>query len=200
MRIGIDISQLAYPDTGVTTFLTNLVKELVLKDKKNSYILFYSSLRKKFPISNFTFASLSTSKFQNKSKSSNVQFKIFKLPPSFLDLLWNKLHILPIEWLIGPIDIFISSDWTQPPSKAKKVTILYDLIVYKYPQETHNQWEFSIKKLLVSPNIVVSQKRRLEWVKKEVDKIICISDATKKDAMQILEIPEDRLDVVYPGI
>ncbi|HYK07917.1 MAG TPA: glycosyltransferase [Candidatus Eisenbacteria bacterium] len=176
MKIGIDISQLAYQGTGVATYLTNLVQNLVQQDKENEYILFYSSMRKNFQFSIFNFQS-----------NSKVQFKIFKFPPTFLNILWNKLHLVPIEWLIGPVDVFISSDWTQPPTKAKKVTILYDMIVYTYPQET-------------DAKIVKVQKARLEWVKKEVERIICISKATKKDAMEILGIPEKRLAVIYPGI
>lgn len=176
MRIGIDISQLAYENTGVATFLGKLLENLVLQDKTNEYVLFYSSLRKEFSISNFQFL----------INAPNVKIKIFKLPPTLLDIFWNKLHILPIEWLVGPVDIFLSSDWTQPPSKAKKATILYDLIIYKYPEE-------------MDKGIVAVHKRRLRWVKKEVDKIICISDATKKDAMSILKIPEEKLSVVYPG-
>lgn len=193
MRIGIDISQLAFENTGVATFLENLVDELLKQDSSNEYILFYSSLRKEFQISNFKF------QIKTKNPNSKVSIKQFKFPPSLLDILWNRLHILPIETFIGPVDIFISSDWTQPPSKAKKATILYDLIIYKYPEETHNQTRFSFRNFILSPNIVASQKRRLKWVKKEVDKIICISEATKKDAMEILRIPAEKLTVVYPG-
>lgn len=176
MRIGIDISQLAYPNTGVATYLQNLIKNLINYDSKNEYILFYSSLRRNFQFSILNF----------KSKS-NVTIKKFKLPPTFLEILWNRLHIIPIEWFIGPIDIFISSDWTQPPSYAKKITILYDLIVFKYPTETDKK-------------IIDVQKRKLQWVKKEIDKVICISESSKKDAMEILHIPEDKLSVVYPGV
>lgn len=175
MKIGIDISQLAYEGTGVANFMQQLVENLMKEDKKNTYVLFYSSLRKEFPTSNF------------KLPNSNVQIKKFKLPPTLLNTLWNNFHIFPIEWFIGDVDVFISSDWVQPPSKSKKITILYDLIVYKHPEETDKK-------------IVEVQKRRLKWVKKEVDKIICISEATKKDAMSILGIPEEKLAVIYPGV
>jgi len=175
MRVGIDISQLAYPETGVANFLENLVMNLVKEGKENEYVLFFSSLRKNIPhqISHI--------------KYPNVCIRNFKLPPLFLDLLWNKLHIVPIEWFIGPIDVFISSDWLQPPTNARKITILYDLVVYKYPEET-------------AKKIIEVHKRKLKWVKKEVDKIICISISTKKDAMKILNIPEDRFSVIYPGL
>ncbi|SRR5258706_1320127 len=189
MRIGIDISQMAYPGTGVANYLQNLVESLIEYDKENEYILFYSSLRKNFQFSIFNHPAASN--FQTipiKSESNNnVTMKQFRFPPTLLDLLWNRLHIVPIEWFIGDVDVFISSDWTQPPSKAKKMTILYDLIIYKYPDET-------------AKKIIDVQKRKLKWVKKEVDKVLCISEATKKDAKDILGISEEKLSVVYPGI
>lgn len=180
MKIGIDISQLAYQKTGVANYLRNLVEHLISLDNGNEYILFYSSLRKEFLSSNF--------QFTNKSRFPYVQIKTFKFPPAVLNLLWNKLHVLPIENLIGDVDVFITSDWTEPPTKkAKKITILYDLIVYKYPEETADK-------------IISTHKRKLDWVKKESERILCISEATKKDAMNILGIGEERLDVVYPGV
>jgi len=189
MKIGIDISQLAYPETGVANYLEHLVQNLINLDRKNQYVLFFSSLRGKLSTENL--------KLRN---NPNVQIKTFRIPPTLLDILWNKLHILPIESLIGDVDIFITSDWTEPPTKkAKKATILYDLIVYKYPEETHNQTEFNSLRLLISPNIVASQKRKLTWVKKESQRILCISEATKKDAEDILKIEKAKLAVVYPG-
>jgi len=177
MKIGIDISQLAYQNTGVANYLGNLVSAMIEDDHENEYILFFSSLRKNFQFSNFNFQS-----------KSNVSIKQFKIPPTVLDLLWNKLHIVPIENLIGDVDVFITSDWTEPPAKkAKKVTILYDLIVYKYPEET-------------AEKIVATQKRKLHWVKKESAMILCISEATKLDAKEILGISEEKLQVIYPGV
>ena len=173
MKIGIDITQMAYEKPGVASYLKNLVESLLKIDEENEYVLFFSSLRGSSP--NFQLP------------ISNYQFKRFYFPPTFLDLLWNRLHLCPIEWLIGDVDIFITSDWTEPPTrKAKKATILYDLIVYKYPQET-------------AMKIVETQKRKLEWVKKENKMIFCISESTKKDAMEILGIEEKRLKVIYPG-
>jgi hypothetical protein len=175
MKIGIDISQLAYQNTGVANYLKSLVEQLVSADDKNEYVLFFSSFRGELP--SFDFA-----------QGKNISLKQFKFPPTILDMLWNKLHVMPIENLIGDVDIFITSDWTEPPVKrAKKMTILYDLIVYKYPEET-------------AKSIVETQKRKLAWVKKETDMILCISEATRKDASEILEISEERLRVIYPGV
>jgi glycosyltransferase involved in cell wall biosynthesis len=176
MRIGIDISQTAYEGTGVARLVEHLVSSLLNKDEENEYVLFFSSMRKTVPATNY------------KMQGSKLEIKQYRFPPLFLDLIWNKLHIIPIEWLIGDVDVFISSDWTQPPTrKAKKATILYDLTVYKYPKETDKK-------------IIDTQKRRLKWVKKECDAIMCISESTKNDAIEILSVPKERLHVVYPGV
>jgi|SRR3989304_774521 len=190
MKIGIDISQLAFENTGVANYLLNLVQNLIRLDRRNQYILFYSSMRKNL-----------NSQIVNFKSNPNVSIKQFKIPPTVLNILWNKLHIMPIENFIGDVDVFITSDWTEPPSKrAKKATIIYDLIVYKYPEETHNQTEFNPFKLIISPNIVSSQKQKLKWVKKESDLIFTISASSKKDIEKILEIPGSKIKVIYPGI
>lgn len=177
MKIGIDVSQVAYERTGVAQLTLNLVEQLTEIDKKNEYVLFFSSLRRQIP-----------ERIRVLMGRQNVTLKTFLLPPSLLDFLWNRLHILPIERLIGKVDWFISSDWTEPPVlEAKKATILYDLIIYKYPDETDKK-------------IIEVQKRKLKWVKNESNLILCISEATKKDAMEILGIESGKLKVVYPGV
>lgn len=173
MRIGIDISQIAYERTGVSDYLRGLLEEILKIDKRNEYILFFSSLRKKLP--------------KLLIQNPRVKIKRFRFPLTVLDLIWNKLHILPIERLIGSVDIFFTSDWTEPPAKAKKATIIYDLSVYKTPKE-------------MAKKIVDVQKRKLKWVKKESDVVFCISEATKNDVREILGISEQKLKVIYPGV
>ncbi len=177
MKIGIDISQLAYKNTGVANYLENLVFTMLEKDDKNEYVLFFSSLRGKLE-----------QELVKELTSSRVKLKSFKFPPTFLDLMWNRLHVLPIESLIGEVDLFITSDWTEPPTKkAKKATILYDLVVYKHPRESDEK-------------IVSTQKRKLRWVRKESDMVLCISEATRRDAKVILGLEDRKLQVVYPGV
>ncbi len=180
MKIGIDISQMAYEGTGVANYLRRLVEGLVALDKDNQYVLFYSSMRKNRPHPDPL--------LKGEGVKGRVSIKQFKMPPSVLDILWNRLHVLPIESLIGDVDLFITSDWTEPPTRrAKKATILYDLIIYKFPDETDKK-------------IIATQKRKLKWVKEESDIIFCISESTKKDAMEILGIEESRLKVIHAGV
>lgn len=174
MKIGIDISQLAFERTGVANYLKKLVESLAEVDKKNEYILFYSSLRRPVP--------------RLKLNNPNFRIKAYKFPPTFLERLWNKFHHFPIENFIGDVDVFVTSDWVEPPAKnARKVTILYDLIAYKYPAETH-------------PRIVEVQKRKIGWAKNETDKFLAISESAKEDAVEILGLDRAKIEVIYPGL
>jgi len=181
MKIGLDVSQIVFQGTGVAQYTKKLVENLLRIDKKNEYVLFGSSLRQKKSLDDY---------LAGLRKRKNVSARTFSLPPLLLEFLWNKLHIFPIEWFIGRIDVFLSSDWLQPPTKARKVTTIHDLIVYKYPEAFQSKG---------GHDIVVNQKRRLAWVKKECDLIICDSQATKKDVVDILKIPEKKTRVIYPG-
>lgn len=150
MKIGIDISQIVY-GTGVSVYTKKLVENLLKIDKRNQYRLFAGTLRRRKDILNVF-----------------PRAKVFPIPPTLADIVWNQLHLLPIERLIGEVDIFHSSDWTQPPSQAFKVTTVHDLIPLKFPK-------------LIDPSIVKAHTRRLYWVKKEVDRIIVPSNSAKED-------------------
>lgn len=164
MKIGIDISQIVY-GTGVSVYTQNLIENLRKIDKKNEYLLFGGSLRQK-------------------EKLQNYGAKVFSFPPTLADFVWNRLHLLPVENFLGPIDVFHSSDWTQPPTKAAKVTTIHDFGFLKYPQVAH-------------PKIKAVMMRRFKWIKQEIDLIIAVSEATKKDIVEILNIPNEKIRVVY---
>jgi hypothetical protein len=178
MRIGIDISQIAFEGTGVANYVRNLVKTLVETDKENSYVLFGASLRKRYVFEVF-YRSLGT--------KARVSLCTFPIPPTLLDILWNVLHVAPVEWFIGKIDVFWSSDWTQPPlSGARGVTTIHDLTILRFPKSFNR-------------TIRSVQKRRLRRAISECSLFLCDSNATKEDAKTFMHIDESRIRVIYPG-
>jgi len=166
MRVGMDISQIAHIG-GVGTYTKNLAEELG-KIPDLEMVYFFSSLRRKPP-------------------TGLRNIKKYKLPPTLFEMLFNKWRTAGIEKFIGPVDIFHSSDWTQPPSKAKKVTTYHDVVPLKYPE-----WS--------QPKIVSVHKRRLKLVEREVDMVICVSKATQADLLEISKIPKEKTAVIYEGV
>src|SRR3989344_5042371 len=173
MKIAIDFSSIIY-GTGVSVYTRNLIRSLLKLDKINQYLLFAGSLRRQKELKEFL----------NTLRGENLQGRVFPIPPSLADILWNKIHILSVEQLIGNINVFHSSDWTQPPSAAFKVTTIHDLVPIKYPN-------------MSDPKIVSAHTRRLYWVKREVDRVIVHSQATKDDLVR-LGINNQRIGV-SPG-
>lgn len=179
MKIAIDVSQIIYEGTGVASYTNQLVTHLLKVDTENEYLLFGIALRKYKILTDY----LEKARQLNKKVSG----KLLCFPQKLGSMIWNKLHLLNLDLLLGSVDIFHSSDWIQPPINAKKVTTIHDLIVYKYSETSH-------------PEIVETQKKRLFWVKKECDLIICDSLATKEDLERILHFDRQKMAVVYPGI
>ncbi len=176
MRIGIDISQLVYKGSGVSRFMKGLVKTICENDQENNWIFFFSSLRR----------SLEKDVEKQISKKGFNLIK-YPLPPTLLSLLWNNMHVIKIEQLIGKLDWFITSDWTEPPTNCKKATIVHDLAFLRYPET-------------VDGKIRKTQFKRLERVKKESKIIFADSKATKNDLVKFLDILNSRIVVNYPGV
>ena len=173
MKIGIDVSQVVY-GTGVSKYTRNLVNALLKIDSKNEYILFGGSLRRVSDLK----------KFHNDLAGNSI-LKTFPISPVIADFIWNKVHAFPIENFVGEVDVFHSSDWSQPPVRhAKCVTTIHDLVPILYPEESHSE-------------VVTAHKKRLRWVKNEVDRVIAVSESTKRDIVKHLGIQPEKIFVVY---
>lgn len=164
MKIAIDVSQVVY-GTGVSQYTLNLVRYLKKIDTENEYLLFAGTLRRRGDVLK-VFPGI----------------RVFPIPPTLSDILWNKFKVLPIEKLVGDIDILHSSDWAQPPSKAFKVTTVHDLIPLRFPKMIHKK-------------IVDAHVRRLERVREEVDRVIVPSRSTMADLISF-GIKEERIRVI----
>ncbi|PJA56011.1 hypothetical protein CO165_00510 [Candidatus Roizmanbacteria bacterium CG_4_9_14_3_um_filter_33_18] len=179
MKIGIDITSLAYRGFGVTNYTYNLVKELLTIDKTNDYHLFYSSFHNS---KNFSY-------LDEFKRLGGIVHK-YNIPLPLLQFLWIKFELFPIEWLIGKMDVFYFSDFSRSPllSGTKGVTTVHDLVWKIYPQY-HEQ------------KIVNAHSIKLEKTINHGDTILVDSMSTKKDLIKYFsKINKEKIQVVYPGI
>ncbi len=176
MKIGIDISQIVYKGTGSARYNAGMLDSILKYDTENSWTFFFSALRR----------NLDTNLHKQLSKR-HYQLKKYPLSPKMLDLLWNKLHLININSLIGDQDWVITSDWTQPPANSCLATLVHDLAYKRFPEVVPEQ----IRKV---------QEQRLNWAKKESSLFLALSKATKQDLMELMNIPPEKIKVLYPGI
>ena len=165
LKIGIDVTASIYSGTGVASYYQSLVPELIKQGGDCDFVLLGYAMRR--------FSDL------------GLANKKFFLPPRIMEILWNKLHILPVETFTGDLDVFHAWDYLQPPvRKAKVVTTIHDLTTIKFPLYHHE-------------STVEAQAHRLRWVRREADIILADSFATKQDIIELLGIPEEKIKVVY---
>lgn len=174
MIIGIDISSIPY-GTGVSNYTLNLVRHLAKIDKVNTYKLLFYSLRQPLP-----------GEIKILSRQNNIKIYHYRIPPSFFDIFWNRLHILPIEMFIGQCDIFHTWDWNQPPTlKAKAVTTVHDFVPMIFPETQHPR---TIKNFRLKMNLAIKYCHRF----------ICVSQNTQKDLHKLFPQIDHQKTVFIP--
>lgn len=150
---------IVYQGSGVATYTYNLVKSLLLLDNKNEYKLFYSSFRR-------------PKNFNQLEELKKLGAKIYSypIPTRVLKSFWNQFYIIPVEWCIGKVDIYHSSDFLRPPllKGTKGITTVHDLTWKIYP-EFHTE------------EIIKAHEKKLEQTIKYNDCIITDSEKSKQD-------------------
>ncbi|MBI4040834.1 MAG: glycosyltransferase family 4 protein [Deltaproteobacteria bacterium] len=171
MKIGIDVSRLAFTRTGVGNYVYHLIHHLARLDGHNEYFLyprFWSCYPKRFPIaelpSNLNF------KVWNFEKRSNL-FGCF--------LFGNKTS------MAGEVDVVHSTNIVAPCLKNSKLIVtLHDLTYHVYPK-----WH-TVRNVLFSRYYT---KRAVQ----RAYKIIVDSESTKKDLLAYYKIEESKIKVIY---
>lgn len=176
MKIGIDVRTLMDKYySGVSIYSLNLIQELLKIDKENHYFLYYNSAKKiKLPefVGNY---SVIHTKYPNKIFNYILQ----------KTLSWPKL-----DKVLGGVDVFLSPHYNfmALSSGTKKVLTIHDLSFLRYPEffsRRKNFWHqaINIKKLAHSMDIIVA-----------------VSENTKQDIIELLNIDEKKVKVIYSGL
>lgn len=179
MVIGVDVTMLVYAGSGVANYIYNFSKTLLEIDKENEYRFFYSSLRRP---KNFYYL--------DQLKKLGGKIYAFRFPPTLLQFWWRKYSIVPVEWFIGKVDIFFSSDFLRPPlfKGTREITTVHDLTWKIFP-EYHEE------------RIIKAHEKKLEKTIKFGDEIIVDSQSTKNDLLKFYPMAEqNKVHVIYPGI
>lgn len=174
MNVGIDITSIIY-GRGVSQYTANLVSAL---GARNDILLslYGSSFRQRSHLEHFV--------ANHKHNYAVVQ----GYPPAVQNLLWNTLHFNPIKKILPNIDVFHSWDWIQPPDKdLPLVSTIHDLAILRFPETAH-------------PKILAAHKKSWHIFKERETEIIAVSQSTKKDIVEFLHIPPEKIHVIYEAL
>jgi glycosyltransferase involved in cell wall biosynthesis len=104
--------------------------------------------------------------------------------------IWHRLHLpIPVEWLIGEVDLFHGPDFTLPPLRpgTRAILTVHDLSFLHLPR----CFEPALLDYLVAN--VPRAVERADWV-------LADSESTRQDVIELLKMPAERVSVLYPGV
>jgi glycosyltransferase involved in cell wall biosynthesis len=182
MNIGYDLTTLIEKKrTGISNYAYNLFINVVNLYKDYKFISLGIIPLKAYD----TFKNLAI------AKKDNVFLKTYRMPSrlwTYIFRLWSFISFPPIEFLAGNVDIFHSFDWYFPPAKScKRLATIFDISTLLYP-EGHTVAN------------IAQHTNRLKAIKREADFVLTISQFSKKEIIRVLGIPEEKIEIAYPGV
>jgi glycosyltransferase involved in cell wall biosynthesis len=171
MKICIDAYSLVPPRTGVGNYVYYLLKYLFKIDKKNQYVL------------------LSPRKFDINFDGYGTEFikDFLSLPPKTAPVLWYNF-LLPIKFKKYKCDLLFSPGFFSPIIlNIPSISVIHDLTPLLYP-EFHTFTNHVMFKFYLPSSL------------KKNKKVITVSNATKRDLINIFKIPEEKIVTIYPAV
>ncbi len=175
MRIGMEIISLQNDSQhrGIGMYTRCLLKNILSIDRDNEYVF--------FTFGNWPFSSIL-------SEEGFKGIRIIKINPPLKQLSWFFAQaFLPLAMKKEKLDIFHSPEYILPVfSKAKKIITIHDFINSDY-KLYRRRGNFVRKTYFYLKNETL----------KHADKIIAVSEYTKKKIMELAGIEEERIKVIY---
>jgi glycosyltransferase involved in cell wall biosynthesis len=163
--------------SGVSEYTYRLLLEIFAQDSENEYVLFYNArknLEQYLPEFNFP----------------NVTYKEFRYPNKLLNLGMRFFGWPTIDQLLGGVEVFFSPNvnFSAFSSQTRKVVTVHDLSFIQHPE--FFDWKHQLWHRLSQP---------LNQIKK-ADHVIAVSEHTKRDCIELLGVPEEKITVIYEAL
>lgn len=169
MKIAFDAKRFFHNTSGLGNYSRDLVRILATYFPKNEYILLNKNKSERAA----DLLALPNVDFVKTTKGSlSRQLKMGKdAQQQNADIFHGLSGELPLKWDNKPI---------------KKIVTIHDLIFMRYPQ----YYSFFDRKI---------HFWKFKKAAESADKIIAISEQTKRDIIQFLNVPESKIEVIYQG-
>lgn len=169
MRIGLDVTPLGGQRTGIGRYVQQVVEHLATMEEGD------------------TLHGLSTGAvaFDAGGVPGLASHRHLPLPTRAMYQIWNGLKRPRADTLLGGVDVFHATNYFLPPLKsARSVVTVHDLAFLRNPE-----WG--------SPKIVKTFSNNMRRFAQRADAIAACSDATKRDVIELLDVDEEKVAVVY---
>lgn len=181
MTIAIFANPIIQEKAGVGRICHNLVRAMLKEDTRNNYLLLANFGR------NYYQNRQKLEKFVKETGSEKTQIYISRLPEIIRN--WLSGTPFPMRFLYpGNIDIYLALFPTSAHRNGfkRQITIIYDLVFAKFGATQGEKFSRYYQK-------------RTQLAGEKSQKLICISESTKKDLIKFFSITKDKVEVVYPA-
>lgn len=179
MRICIDTRWIFPELSGIGLYTQELLRALAEIDRENDYILLFDNPR----VRDRTLALIGDSGFR--FQVSVLRYGLFSVA--------NQLRLPRLLQKLG-VEVYHSTNYMMPllwPCRAKRVVTIHDLIPLLFPDHAPKA-----KKARLFP----LYKGLMRQVARRADLVIAVSESTKRDLVQTLDVPADRIAVTLEGV
>ncbi len=182
MIIGVDYTAAAWQGAGIGRYTRELLAAAVPRDRARRYVLFYAAGG--LPPDGPYLRELARLCAEN----PNVRARPLPISPRLLTILWQRLRLpLPVEALIGKIDILHAPDFVLPPTRARALLTVHDLTFMARPETA----DAGLRRYLM---------RAVPRSLRRADLVLADLQATRADLGRLLGVDAGRVRVLYPGV
>lgn len=174
MKITIDASRVVNEKGGVCVYLTNLIHTLLEIDSINNYTLLFFYAKDHLQYKQKIIKSIN---YQNMKK------KVFRFPGKLKNFLIDSKIPFP-DFFESKTDLFFASTVLEAPLKSVSpfITCVYDLTYYLFPEHLGSKISLQLQ-----------ERTRIACL--NAKKIITISESTKNDLIQLLNVDSNKIAV-----
>ena len=184
-RIGIDYTSAAHQGAGIGRLTRGVVRALAEIDRENQYTLLVQGRELPYP----------PAVPDPRNAASGIPHANFRevrtrISERWWNRIWHRLRLpLPVEWVTGPLDLFHSPDFTLPPVRpgTRTIVTVHDLSYLRLPH-------------CFEPTLREYLETHVARAVRRADHVLADSHSTRRDAIELLRVPEKRVSVLYAGV
>jgi len=175
MRIGLDATAMVHGERAVRRNTQNLITALVEHEEHEWALLCFNRAP-------------SPPLLPSMQAKNHVSEHPSRWPMRLMIPIWEHLGIGHAEHWLGAIDLLYAPDLYFPPTRGAPVLCTIRGLAYKAIPE------------VCAPEHVRSLNRAFAYARRHAHYFLAVSESTKRDMLQLTDIPEDRIFVVTHGV
>ncbi|HZY43940.1 MAG TPA: glycosyltransferase family 1 protein [Anaerolineae bacterium] len=175
MKIGIDYTSAVSQGAGIGRYTRELIRAVLALPSDHYFSLFYASR---------------TNIQESEIRNQRSEIHHLRFHDKWLTRIWHRARLpIPIEVVIGKIDLFHSPDFTLPPTMPGVPTLLtvHDLSFMRDPDSA---W----------PSLRAYLMQAVPRSVKRATHLLADSQATKDDLIDLFKTPPEKITVLYSGV